>query len=136
MRVIAIREPGGPEVLTQEVRPMPEPGVSEIRVKVHASALNRADLIQRRGGYPAPPGAPADIPGLEFAGEVDAIGPGAGLWEVGARVMGIIAGGGHAEYVCVHEREAIRIPDALSWAEAAAIPEVFLTAYDALFRQL
>jgi putative PIG3 family NAD(P)H quinone oxidoreductase len=117
-------------------RPVPQPGPGEIRVRVHASALNRADLLQRRGSYPAPPGAPADIPGLEYAGEVDAVGEGAGLWAVGNRVMGIVGGGGHAEYVVVHEREGIRIPQNLSWEEAAAIPEAFLTSYDALFRQL
>ncbi|HEX5871792.1 MAG TPA: NAD(P)H-quinone oxidoreductase, partial [Longimicrobium sp.] len=128
--------PGGPEVLQMAERPLPEPGPGEIRVRVHASALNRADLLQRRGLYPAPPGAPADIPGLEYAGEVDAVGEGAGLWAVGNRVMGIVGGGGHAEYVVVHEREGIRVPQNLSWEEAASIPEVFLTAYDALFRQL
>lgn len=136
MRAVVITRPGGPEVLSLEDRPVPQPGPGEIRVRVHASALNRADLLQRLGSYPAPPGAPADIPGLEYAGEVDAVGEGAGLWAVGNRVMGIVGGGGHAEYVVVHEREGIRIPQNLSWEEAAAIPEVFLTAYDALFRQL
>ncbi|HEU4882919.1 MAG TPA: NAD(P)H-quinone oxidoreductase [Longimicrobium sp.] len=136
MRAVIIGKPGGPEVLSIEERPVPQPGPGEIRVRVHASALNRADLLQRRGNYPAPPGAPADIPGLEYAGEVDAVGEGAGLWAVGNRVMGIVGGGGHAEYVVVHEREGIRVPQNLSWEEAAAIPEVFLTAYDALFRQL
>jgi putative PIG3 family NAD(P)H quinone oxidoreductase len=136
MKAIVITRPGGPEVLVQEDRPVPEPGPGEIRVKVHASAMNRADLLQRRGMYPAPPGVPADVPGLEYAGEVDAVGPGAGLWAVGNRVMGIVGGGGHSEYVVVHEREGIRIPQNLGWEEAAAIPEAFLTAYDALFRQL
>ena len=92
--------------------------------------------MQRRGTYPAPPGAPTDIPGLEYAGEVDALGYEANLWSVGSRVMGIVGGGGHAEYVCVHEREAMPVPAAFSWDEAAAIPEVFLTAYDALVGQL
>ena len=136
MRAIVINEPGGPEVLAEQERPRPEPGPSEIRVRVHASALNRADLLQRRGGYPAPAGAPDDIPGLEYAGEVDAVGTGAGLWSVGSRVMGVVGGGGHSEYVCVHEREAIRVPHNLDWHEAAAVPEAFLTAYDALVRQL
>jgi putative PIG3 family NAD(P)H quinone oxidoreductase len=99
-----------------------------------ASALNRADILQRRGGYAAPAGAPADVPGLEYAGEVDQLGDGVSLWREGDRVMGIVAGGGHAEFVVVHEREAIPVPTSLSWEEAAAIPEVFLTAYDALFR--
>jgi len=136
MKAIVISRPGGPEVLVPEDRPVPEPGPGEIRVRVHASALNRADLLQRRGSYPAPAGAPADVPGLEYAGEVDAVGEGAGLWAVGNRVMGIVGGGGHAEYVVVHEREGIRVPHDISWEEAAAIPEAFLTAYDALFRQL
>lgn len=136
MRAIVITRPGGPEVLAEEERPVPEPGPAEVRVRVRAAGLNRADLLQRRGGYPAPEGVPADVPGLEYAGEVDAVGRGAGLWAVGNRVMGIVGGGGHAEYVCVHEREALRVPHNLSWEEAAAVPEVFLTAYDALFRQL
>ncbi len=136
MRAIVIARPGGPEVLTQADRPVPEPGPGEIRVRVHASALNRADVLQRKGLYPAPPGAPADVPGLEYAGEVDAMGEGAGLWAVGNRVMGITGGGAHAEFLVVHEREAVRIPQNLSLEEAAAIPEAFLTAYDALFRQL
>jgi putative PIG3 family NAD(P)H quinone oxidoreductase len=92
--------------------------------------------MQRRGHYPAPPGAPPDIPGMEFAGEVDALGPGTTLWRVGSRVMGIVGGGAHAEYLCVHEREVLPVPVNLTFEEAAAIPEVFLTAYDALFRQL
>jgi putative PIG3 family NAD(P)H quinone oxidoreductase len=136
MRAVINTRPGGPEVLEEREVPLPEPGPSEVRVRIRAAGVNRADLIQRRGQYPAPSGAPADIPGLEYAGEVDAVGPGAGLWDVGSRVMGIVGGGGHAEYVCVHEREAMRIPHSLSWEEAASIPEDFLTAYDALFRQL
>ena len=136
MKSIVITQPGGPEVLALEERPVPVPGPGEVRVRVHASALNRADLLQRRGSYPAPPGAPADVPGLEYAGEVDAIGEGSGLWAVGTRVMGNVGGGGHAEYVVVHERAAIRIPQSCTVEEAAAIPEAFLTAYDALFRQL
>jgi len=136
MRAIVITKPGGPEVLAEMDRPRPEPGLGQIRVRVHASALNRADLHQRAGNYPAPPGAPADIPGMEYAGEVDALGSSATLWPVGARVMGIAGGGTHAEYVCVHERETIQIPANLSFYEAAAVPEAFLTAYDALIRQI
>lgn len=136
MKAVVIPKAGGPDVLELQERPLPEPGPAQVRVRVHASALNRADLLQRRGGYPAPEGWSRDVPGLEYAGEVDAVGPGAGLWAVGSRVMGIVGGGGHAEYLCVHEREAMRIPHNLSWEEAAAVPEVFLTAYDALFRQL
>jgi NADPH2:quinone reductase len=136
MRAIIITRPGGPEVLEVQERPKPEAGVGQIRVRVCASALNRADLMQREGNYPVPPGVPADIAGMEYVGEVDALGPSASLWKVGERVMGIIGGAGHAEFLCVHEREAIPVPRGLSWEEAAAIPEAFLTAYDALFRQL
>jgi putative PIG3 family NAD(P)H quinone oxidoreductase len=136
VRAVVIARSGGPDVLELRDRPKPTPGVSQIRVRVHASALNRADISQRLGRYPAPPGVPADIPGLEYAGEVDALGESAALWSVGDRVMGIVGGGGHAEYLCVHEREVLRVPHELSWTEAAAIPEVFLTAYDALFRQV
>jgi len=136
MKAIVITRPGGPEVLEVAERPIPVPGPGEIRVRVRASALNRADLIQRRGRYPAPPGSPPDVPGLEYAGEVEAVGDGAGLWAVGNRVMGIVGGGGHAEFVVVHECEAVRVPQQFSWEDAAAVPEVFFTAYDALFRQL
>lgn len=136
MRAVVITRPGGPEVLELQERPMPEPGLGQVRVRVRASALNRADLSQRMGNYPAPPGSPADIPGMEYAGEVEAVGAGSTMWPVGSRVMGIIGGGGHAEYVCVHEREVLPMPHELTFEEGAAIPEVFLTAYDALFRQL
>src|SRR5258705_1611467 len=136
MKAVIITRHGGPEVLEVQERPKPEPGVGQIRVRVRASALNRADLMQREGNYPVPPGVPADIAGMEYAGEVDALGPSASLWKVGDRVMGIIGGAGHAEFLCVHEREAIPVPRGLSWDEAAAIPEAVLTAYDALFRQL
>lgn len=136
MRAIVITKPGGPEVLEEMDRPRPEPGLGQIRVRVRASALNRADLLQRAGAYPAPPGAPADIPGMEYTGEVEALGPSSTLWPIGARVIGIAGGGTHAEYVCVHEREAIQIPANLSFGEAAAVPEAFLTAYDALIRQI
>jgi putative PIG3 family NAD(P)H quinone oxidoreductase len=117
-------------------RPKPEPGVGQIRVRVRASALNRADILQRQGNYPVPLGVSAEISGMEYAGEIDALGPSATLWKSGDRVMGIVGGAGHAEFLCVHEREAIPVPRELSWDDAAAIPEAFLTAYDALFRQL
>jgi putative PIG3 family NAD(P)H quinone oxidoreductase len=136
MKAVIITRPGGPEVLEIQERPKPEPGVGQIRVRVRASALNRADLLQREGNYPVPPGVSAEISGMEYAGEVDALGPAATLWKTGDRVMGIIGAAGHAEYVCVHEREAIPVPKALSWEDAAAIPEAFLTAYDALFNRL
>jgi len=136
MKAIVITRPGGPEVLEVQERPNPEPGVGQIRVRVRTSALNRADLLQREGNYPVPPGVPADISGMEYAGEVDALGPAATLWKVGDRVMGIIGGAGHAELLCVHEREAMPVPRSMSWDEAGAIPEAFLTAHDALFNRL
>jgi NADPH:quinone reductase len=132
MRAIVIREPGGPEVL--ELKDLPEPGVpfGHIRVRVHFIGVNRADLLQRMGVYPAPPGVPSDIPGLEYAGVVDSVGPGATRFSPGERVFGLVAGGAYAEQVVVHEREAAPIPSALSDDAAAAVPEAFLTAYDAL----
>ena len=136
MKAVIIKRPGGPEVLEIQERAKPDPGVGQIRVRVRASALNRADLMQREGNYPVPPGVSAEISGMEYAGEVDALGPAATLWKAGDRVMGIVGGAGHAEYLCVHEREAMPVPKALSWEDAAAIPEVFLTAYDALFNRL
>lgn len=136
MRAIAIVEPGGPEVLRVGRFPLPEPARGEIRVRVRASGVNRADLLQRRGHYPAPPGWPPDIPGLEYAGEIEAMGPDVTMWNPGDRVMGLVGGGGYAEFVVVAEREAIAIPEALSFEQAAAIPEVFITAHDALFTRL
>jgi NADPH:quinone reductase-like Zn-dependent oxidoreductase len=132
MRAAVITRPGPPEVLAVEERPAPEAGAEQLLVRVRASALNRADLLQRRGSYPAPPGALADVPGLEYAGEVVALGAGAREHREGDRVFGLVGGGGHAEYVVVHERTAVRVPDGLSWEEAAAVPEVFMTAHDAL----
>jgi NADPH:quinone reductase len=132
MRAVIYEGAGGPEVITIGEVPKPEVGKDHIRVKVHAAGLNRADLIQRRGQYAAPHGWPADIPGLEYAGEVEAVRPGVTRWRVGDRVMGLVGGGAQAEYVVVHQDEVLPIPAALSFAEAAAIPEAFLTAYDAL----
>jgi NADPH2:quinone reductase len=132
MRAVIYEGAGGPEVITIGEVPKPEVGKDHIRVRVHAAGLNRADLIQRRGQYPAPHGWPANIPGLEYAGEVEAVRPGVTRWKVGDRVMGLVGGGAQAEYVVVHQDEALPIPADLSYAEAAAIPEAFLTAYDAL----
>ncbi|HRP07978.1 MAG TPA: alcohol dehydrogenase catalytic domain-containing protein [Gemmatimonadales bacterium] len=111
-----------------ESRPDPVVHDGEVLVRVHAAGINRADLAQRAGRYPAPSGWPADIPGLEYAGEVVAAGRGVTYWTVGDRVMGLVGGGAQAEYLVVRQDEAIAIPDRLSWAEAAAIPEAFLTA--------
>lgn len=126
---------GPPEVLEVREVPPPTPSSHEVLVRVHASALNRADLLQRVGRYPAPAGWPADIPGLEFAGEVAATGSDATRWRPGDRVFGLAGGGAHAEYLVVHEATIAAIPDALTWHEAAAIPEAFITAHDAMVTQ-
>jgi NADPH:quinone reductase-like Zn-dependent oxidoreductase len=135
MRAAVITRPGGPEVLEIREVPRPEPRAGEILVRVRASALNRADLLQRAGRYPVPPGAPADIPGLEFAGEVAALGEGATRWKPGDRVFGLAGGGAHAEYLTAHERAVARVPDAMSWRDAGASPEAFITAHDAMVTQ-
>lgn len=131
-----MRGPGGPEVLEVGEVPTPEPGPGAVRVRVHAAGVNRADLLQRRGRYPAPEDAPQDILGLEYAGIVDQVGAGATRFRPGDRVMGIVGGGAYAEAVVVPESHAIPIPDGLSFEEAAAIPEAFITAHDALFTLL
>src|SRR5579872_2682598 len=133
MKAVWISRPGGPEVLEIREVAQPEAIADQVLVRVHASALNRADLLQRQGRYPAPPGFPQEIPGIEFAGEVVEAGPLARLWKPGQRVFGLVGGGAHAEYVAIHERLLAEIPENLGWAEAAAIPEVFITAHDALW---
>jgi NADPH:quinone reductase len=136
MKAIVITGTGGPEVLKIRDVPTPEPRGDQVRVRVRACGLNRADLLQARGMYPAPPGAPADIPGLEYAGEVDVLGPDVvGPLKPGDRVFGIVAGGGQAEYVLTHERMAVMIPPNIDFTEAAAVPEAFITAHDALLNQ-
>jgi len=135
MRAAVITRPGGPEVLEVRDVARPEPGTGEVLVRIRASALNRADLLQREGRYPAPPGWPADIPGMEIAGEVAACGPVTSLWKVGDRVFGIVGGGGNAQFIVTHERTLAAIPENLDWREAAAVPEAFITAHDALVTQ-
>jgi putative PIG3 family NAD(P)H quinone oxidoreductase len=135
MKAVVIARPGGPDVLELREVERPEPGAGEVLVRVHATALNRADLMQREGRYPPPPGAPADIPGLEFAGEIAALGPGARECHEGDPVFGITGGGAYAEYLVVHERTVAAIPASLGWIEAAAVPEAFITAHDALVTQ-
>src|SRR5918999_3446908 len=132
MRAVVYAGSGGTEVITLGEVPKPEVRPGHIRVRVHAAGLNRADLMQRRGQYPAPHGWPADIPGLEYAGEVEAVRPGVTRWKPGDPVMGLVGGGAQAEFVVVHQDEALAIPPGLSYEEAATIPEAFLTAYDAL----
>lgn len=132
MRAITYTGPGGVEVLALRDVPDPRPAQRQVRVQVAAAGLNRADILQRRGRYPAPPGWPADIPGLEYSGVVESVGPGVSRWRPGDRVMGLVGGGAHAEFVVVHEDEALPAPPNLSLSDAAAIPEAFLTAWDAL----
>src|SRR5213593_2882666 len=136
MRAVTITSFGGVEGL--EVRDVPDaplPTADRVRVRVRAAGLNRADILQRLGRYPAPPGYPQDIPGLEFAGEVVEVGEEARMWKAGERVFGITGGGAQAEFVTVPESHLAEIPANLDWAEAASIPEVFMTAHDALFTQ-
>src|SRR3989440_12937300 len=131
MRAVTIKEKN----LTVEDHPDPTPGAGECLVRVRAAGLNGADMMQRRGLYPAPPGSPQDIPGLELAGDVVALGPGARRFAEGDRVMAVVGGGGQAELATVHERAAMPVPEQLSWPEAGGLPEVFTTAHDALFTQ-
>jgi len=133
MRAVRIREPGEPGVLSLDEVPAPTCGEGEVLVRVRAAGVNRADLLQRRGRYPAPPGWPADVPGLEYAGVVESVGPGVGRWHPGDRVMGLVGGGGYAERVVVHEGEALPVPVGIDLDEAAALPEALVTAHDALF---
>lgn len=136
MKAVVIVSHGGVEGLEiREVVTPDSPTADRVRVRVHAAGLNRADILQRLGRYPAPPGAPKDIPGLEFAGEVDQVGPEVRAWRPGQRVFGITAGGAQADYVVAPESLLAEIPVELDWAEAAAIPEAFITAHDALFTQ-
>ena len=118
-----------------EERDDPVPGTGELLVRVRGAGLNGADMLQRRGGYPAPPGVPADIPGLELAGEVEALGPGVTRFDEGDRVMAVVGGGAQAELAVVHELEAMPVPEPLDWPAAGGLPEVFVTAHDALFSQ-
>ena len=134
MRAVVLREHGGPEVLRVEDVPDPQPGPEEAVVAVRGTAVNRADLMQRLGLYPGPP-APLEIPGLEMAGTVIAVGERVSVVGVGDQVMAIVGGGGYAERVAVHERQLIPVPGSVPLADAAAIPEVFLTAWDALVVQ-
>jgi len=131
MRAVTIKDKN----LSVEDHPDPVPGDGQCLVRVRAAGLNGADMMQRRGLYPAPLGAPQDIPGLELAGEVIERGTGANRFEIGDRVMGIVAGGGQAELAVIHERILMPVPENLSWTEAGAVPEVFTTAHDGVFTQ-
>lgn len=127
---------GEPDVLVTADTPRPTPGPGQILVEVAASGVNRADLLQRRGRYPVPPGFPENILGLEYSGRVAALGVDVSSWNVGDPVMGITGGGAYAQYVVVHEREAVSAPDGMDLVEAGAIPEAYLTAFDALMVQM
>ncbi len=135
MQAVWISAYGGPEVL--EIRTVGKPLINDeqVLVRVRASSLNRADLLQRQGKYPPPPGFPAEIPGMEFAGEVAEVGSSVRRWKPGQRVFGLIGGGAHAEYVVTYEHLLAEIPPNLDWAQAGAVPEVFITAHDALWTQ-
>jgi putative PIG3 family NAD(P)H quinone oxidoreductase len=135
MRAVVLRAHGGPEVLTIEDLEDPAPGPEEVLVRVAGSAVNRADVLQRMGHYPDPRGITPEVPGMEFSGTVEALGERCTLWSPGDRVMGITAGGGYAGAIALHERQLLRVPDAVDLVDAAAIPEVFLTAWDALVIQ-
>lgn len=134
-RAVRIRAPGGPEVLELGELTLRDPGPHEVLVEIEAAGLNRADCLQRRGVYPAPAGAPPDVPGLEYAGRVAALGPEAKRFKVGDPVMAICGGGAMASHILAHEGELLPVPAGLTTAEAAALPEAFMTAYDALVLQ-
>ena len=131
VRAVTIKD----EQLSIEEHPDPVPGSGEVLVRVRAAGINGADMLQRRGLYPAPAGSPETIPGLELAGEVAAVGPGVSRFADGDRVMAIVGGGGQAELAVVHERVLMPVPGGLDWASAGAVPEVFTTAHDAIFTQ-
>jgi NADPH2:quinone reductase len=134
MTAIGIREPGGPDVLETQERPVPQPQAGEILIKVAAAGVNRPDVMQRKGLYPPPAGAP-DIPGLEVAGQVAALGPEARLWKVGDAVTALVPGGGYAQYCVAHESHALPVPPGHSLVDAAAIPETFFTVWHNVFER-
>jgi len=134
MTVIGISQPGGPEVLKPETRAVPQPGPGELLVKVHAAGVNRPDVAQRSGSYPPPPGA-SDLPGLEIAGEVVAIGDGASRHRLGDKVMSLVAGGGYAEYCIAQDAQAMPVPPAYSMIEAGAAPETLMTVWHNVFER-
>jgi NADPH2:quinone reductase len=134
MTAIGIPTPGGPEALVPEQRPVPSPGPHEVLVRVFAAGVNRPDVAQRRGHYPPPPGA-SDIPGLEIAGDIVALGDGVTRWRIGDRVMALVSGGGYAEYCVAHETHALAVPAALTMAQAACVPETFFTVWHNVFER-
>jgi len=134
MTAIAISEPGGPRVLKPETRPVPQPAASDILIRVSAAGVNRPDVAQRTGAYPPPPGA-SDLPGLEVAGTVAAVGPGVRRWRVGDQVCALTPGGGYAEYCLTHESNALPVPHGFTLTEAAALPETYFTVWHNVFQR-
>lgn len=134
MTAIGVRQPGPPEALQPETRPLPQPREGEILIRVAAAGVNRPDVLQRKGGYPPPPGA-SDIPGLELAGDVVATGPGATRFKIGDKACALVAGGGYAEFATVHQDNALPVPEGLSLIEAAALPETFFTVWTNVFER-
>jgi len=135
MKALVIMRPGGPDVLSVVDRPKPEPRADEILVRVLAAGVNRADILQREGHYPAPPDSPQDIPGLEYSGVIEEIGPDVATRKVGQRVFGLVGGGAQAEYLLTREHLSMLVPDAVADVDAGAIPEAYITAHDALYTQ-
>lgn len=135
MKAVWISRFGGPDGLEIREVDRPQPAPEQVLVRVFASALNRADLLQRQGKYPPPPGYPVEIPGMEFAGEVAEIGASVRLWKPGQRVFGLVAAAAHAEYLVTHERLLAEVPTSLDWVQAGSVPETFITAHDALWTQ-
>lgn len=135
MKAIIITAPGGPEVLQWQDCPRPVPGKGEVLVKVHAAGINRPDVFQRKGNYPPPPGVPADIPGLEIAGEIAELGAGAGRWKEGDRICALVGGGGYATYAVVHEDHCLPVPAGWSYAAAASLPETMFTVWHNVFQR-
>ena len=135
MRAIIITQPGGPEVLQIQERPSPQPGDNEVLIKVMAAGVNRPDVSQRKGNYPPPPGAPADIPGLEVAGIIEACGKAVTSLKIGNRVCALIAGGGYAEFAVAHAAHCLPVPSNLDFTEAASLPETVLTVWHNVFQR-
>jgi putative PIG3 family NAD(P)H quinone oxidoreductase len=134
MTAIGIKTPGGPEALAPEERPVPVPGPTEVLVRVRAAGVNRPDVMQRKGQYPPPPGAP-DIPGLEIAGDVVAVGGKVTRWKIGDKICALVPGGGYAEYCVTDEATALPVPKGFSYVEAAALPETFMTVWHNVFER-
>jgi len=133
MKAIVITQPGGPEVLQMQERPIPACAANEVLVKVAAAGINRPDVSQRKGNYPPPPGASPDIPGLEIAGTVVETGAGVNRWKVGDKICALVTGGGYAEYCTAPEGQCLPVPDNLSFVEAASLPETFFTVWSNVF---